>query len=306
MKRFFHIFALLSLLLILTQPLQADDGGIKSDSTLTRHALELRVSAAYAHTFKRIPVTIGVEEEIRSTMYAKESMQAYVPSSVDLTVNPAVTRTFDPYFKKSYTTVEVSYKPIKYFSISAGYTLKLLGDKGWSDVNKFLRHRVSVALTGQVKIRQWKLSLRERLDIDMRRDSVNSNEKNKTDLTLRHRLHADYTMRSRPLKFYTNLELLHTLNAPTTYLNNNRTYKNYYTSTGDNASAKRFGQYITAIRPTLGLKWRLDKRNTLCFYYTFSYEHDRDINITKSKQRIEIVRETEYRHIIGIAYEFQD
>ena len=62
---------------------------------------------------------------------------------------------------RAHTTIALGYTPIPYLNIYAGYTLKLYGNQGWSDPNKYLQHRANFLITGQVKLGQWNLSLRE-------------------------------------------------------------------------------------------------------------------------------------------------
>ena len=52
---------------------------------------------------------------------------------------------------RAHTTVGLTYAPIQYVNIYAAYTLKLYGDQGWSNVDKYLRHRANLLVTGQVK-----------------------------------------------------------------------------------------------------------------------------------------------------------
>ena len=120
---------------------------------------------------------------------------------------------------RSHTTVGLTYAPIKYLSVYAAYTLKLYGDQGWTDVDKYLRHRANLLVTGQVKLGQWSLSLREGVMLDARCDEVDSREKNAVDFTLRSRLQAVYSIPETPLGIVGKFEVLNTLNAPVTYLN---------------------------------------------------------------------------------------
>ena len=115
---------------------------------------------------------------------------------------------------RSHTTVGLTYAPIQYLNIYAAYTLKLYGDQGWSDVNKYLRHRANLLVTGQVKLGQWNLSLREGVMLDARCDEVDKREKNVVDFTLRSRLQAVYSIPKTPLSIVGKFELLNTLNAP--------------------------------------------------------------------------------------------
>ena len=151
MKRL--IFIPLACLLLLQVPLSAQE--IVSKPDLTEQNAELRLSAAYSHAFN-YGLGLSLEEEIRARLGGTSSAA----------------------FTRSHTSLALDYEPIPYLNIALGYTLKLYGNKDWSDPNEFLRHRVFLNLTGQVKINRWKLSLRERLLMDCRTDSVNPNEKN--------------------------------------------------------------------------------------------------------------------------------
>lgn len=267
---------------------------IKTPSHDQRQNIELRVSAAYTKTFD-CDLTIGIEEEVRSIMY---DTLAHISGENFGKNLPMVS----PCFNKSYTTVFLGYEPIEYLDMGVAYTLRLYGQKGWTDYNEFLRHRFSAYITGQYKTGQWKFSLRERLVADFRTDSVNVLEKPKCALELRHRLRADYSIPGKPLKPYVNLELINTLNQPVKYLNELKA-----------PTDKRYGQYLSSIRAGIGLKWRINRRNSLNFYYRLDTNYDRDLNITKvhlsgkGKEvggHAELTYLTEYQHIFGIAYEF--
>ena len=246
-------------------------GGRASDFDSTRvvHSAEIRAGASFTKHFDH-HINLSLEEEIRSQVY----------NSYD---NPS-------YFHRSYTSVELSYKPVSYFSMRAGYTLRLLGNHGWDDPKEFMRHRGTIALTGHYKTRDWTFSLRERLDMDGRMDSVNTNEKSRVDVRLRHRLYAAYSIPSKPLKVFGTVELINTLNQPFEYVN-----KRLGTS---------YGQYLSDARIRLGIRWKIDKSNAVNFSYRFAYSKDYDVNITKKKGYVELYRQTGFEHLIGINYEF--
>ena len=267
MRRFLLIVGL-SVAGLLLNNIHAQE--LKSETTTKTHAFELRFGADFTKHFNRPHLSLSLAEEIRSRLYETNN---------------------SPYFSSSYTTVQLTWHPIDYLKLETGYTLRLLGDKGWTDPNEFLRHRVLFAVVGQVRLGQWKLSLRERLDVNMRTDSVNANEKNATDLRLRHRLQVDYTFRAKPVKLYASCELKNTLIAPTTYLNSV-------------VGAGTYSQYLSDVRARLGVRWRLTKRSSLDFIYRFDYAYNRDINLTKAKQNIELTHAYEYAHILSIIYNF--
>lgn len=265
MKRLIYIP--LSCLLLFAHTLFAQE--IVSDETTAERNAELRITGSYNHTFRH-NLGLSVEEEIRTCLGG---------------TSPAA-------FTRSNTTLSLDYEPVPYLNIELGYMLKLYGDKGWTDPNEYIRHRAFLNLTGQVKLDRWKLSLRERLLTDCRTDSVNPDEKNAVDLTLRHRLQAAYSMFSRPLRFHASIEFAHTLNAPTEYLNA--------------CSTTHYSQYLTHIRPEIGMRWRIDKRNSLSLSYRFDYGCKRDINIKRKSGNVELTRAFKYNHILLLAYQFNN
>ena len=243
---------------------------MKSVETAKIHAVELRVGADFTKHFDRPHITLNISEEIRSRLFETGT---------------------SAYFSRSYTTVQFGWHPIDYLKLETGYTLRLYGNKGWSDPNEFLRHRVFFALIGQVRLGQWKLSLRERLDVNMRTDSVNTDEKNKTDLRLRHRFQVDYTFFNKPVKLFASCELKNTLIAPTDYLN-------------AAAGSDMYSQYLSDVRARFGVRWRITKRSSMDFIYRFDYAYNRDINITKVGKKVELTNAYEYAHILSICYNF--
>lgn len=194
-----------------------------------------------------------------------------------------------PYFRKSYTTLDFGYKPIEYVKLDLGYTLKLLGpDSTWSeskkaDAKEWVRHRVFFSVTGSYSFDYAKLYLRERVQLDMRTDSVNLLERNQFDWCLRSRIGSEFIVPGKPVKPYLWLELVNTLNAP-----------EYQQKNGH--------QFISSVRTQAGVKWRVSRLSSLDFFYRFTYGYDRDINITKKKGYIELTEEKTYMHTIGVIY----
>jgi len=196
------------------------------------------------------------------------------------------------HFRKSYTTLNFGYKPIDYVKLDVGYTLKLLGpDSTWSaakkaDAKEWIRHRVYFSVTGSYSFDYAKIYLRERVQLDMRTDSVNLLEQNKYDWFLRSRIGTDFLVPGKPVKPYLWVELVNTLNVPEYQQKNGR-------------------QFITNVRVQTGVKWRLTRLSSLDFYYRFTYSYDRDINITKNKGNIQLTEETLYMHSIGVHYNLE-
>ena len=189
---------------------------------------------------------------------------------------------------RAHTTIALGYTPIPYLNIYAGYTLKLSGTQGWSNPNKFLQHRANLLVTGQVKLGQWNLSLREGVMLDARADKIDTREKNAVDWTLRSRLQAVYSIPKTPLAVVTKLEMLNTLNAPVEYLNSI-------------ASSTQYGQYISEWRPEAGLQWKINKQHSLTLTYRYNYIYGRNIDIQENGDAL-LTNDYSVKHLILLAY----
>lgn len=227
---------------------------------------ETHLFATFVKSFKH-GLSLTIEEEIRS-----------VPSH------------------RAHTTVGLTYAPIQYINIYAAYTLKLYGDQGWSNVDKYLRHRANLLVTGQVKLGQWNLSLREGVMLDARCDEVDQREKNQVDFTLRSRLQAVYSIPETPLGIVGKFEILNTLNAPVSYLNETIEFR----GNGE----KEYGQYISELRPEVGLQWKINKQHSLTLTYRYNYLYDRGISIDDNTGDVTLTNKYTTKHLMLLAYKF--
>ena len=191
---------------------------------------------------------------------------------------------------RAHTTIALGYTPIQYLNIYAGYTLKLYGNQGWTDPNKYLQHRANILLTGQVKLGQWNLSLREGVMLDGRTGQVDKRIKNQVDFTLRSRLQAVYSIPETPLGIVAKFEILNTLNAPTEYINQ--------------VSNIKYGQYISELRPEAGVQWKINKQNSLTLTYRYNYLYDRGISLDDTIGNVTITNKYTTKHLILLAYKF--
>lgn len=249
-------------ILFLIFPLVVSAQTIVSETTSHTQTPEAHLFATFVKSFKH-GLSLTLEEEIRSA-----------PTH------------------RSHTTIALGYQPIEYFNLYAGYTVKLYGNQGWTDPNKFIRHRANVLLTGQVKLGQWNLSLREGVMLDARADKIDTREKNVVDFTLRSRLQAVYSIPKTPLGIVAKFELLNTLNAPVKYIN---------TIMQDEASFQDYGQYISELRPEVGLQWKINKKHSLTLAYRYNYIYGRDINILESGD-VELSHNYTAKHLILLSY----
>lgn len=249
-------------ILFLFFPLVVSAQTIVSEATSHSQTPEAHLFATFVKSFEH-GLSLTLEEEIRSA-----------PTH------------------RSHTTIALGYQPIEYFNFYAGYTVKLYGNQGWTDPNKFIRHRANILLTGQVKLGQWNLSLREGVMLDARADKIDRREKNVVDFTLRSRLQAVYSIPQTPLGIVAKFELLNTLNAPVKYIN---------TIMQDDASFQDYGQYISELRPEVGLQWKINKKHSLTLAYRYNYIYGRDINILDSGD-VELSHNYTTKHLILLSY----
>ena len=104
------------------------------------------------------------------------------------------------------------------------------------------------------------------------------------------RLQAVYSIPETPLGIVAKFEILNTLNAPTTYLNQ--------------VTDEHYGQYISELRPEAGLQWKINKQNSLTLTYRYNYLDNRDISIDDNTENITITNKYTTKHLILLAYKF--
>ena len=242
---------------------------IEKDTTIVTP--ETHLFATFVKSFKH-GLSLTIEEEIRSA-----------PSH------------------RAHTTVAMGYTPIPYLNIYAGYTLKLYGNQGWTDPNKYLQHRANFLITGQVKLGQWNLSLREGLMLDGRVGEVDKRVKNNVDFTFRSRLQAVYSIPETPLSIVGKFEILNTLNAI------DQVWCPLVEGSLENIMGYNVdlgGQYISELRPEAGVQWKINKHNSLTLTYRYNYLYDRGISIDDITENITITNKYTTKHLILLAYKF--
>lgn len=255
----------------------------ETPTSTTTHSMQMRVGAEFTKKWN-CGVALHLDEDLRFDLFG-------FTNGTNAGAN----------FNRSYTTLAVSYKDprFKFLKVDLGYKLKISGNKDWADVNKWMRHRVFVSLTGSYRYMQWSFSVRERLASEFRMGSIDQHtatgyyEHNRADLNLRSKIGVAYHAMSKPLKPYLWCELVNTLNAnplQQKYANNDPTQKGH--------------QYIRRVRTELGVTWKLNSQNSLDFYYRFNYGYERDVTVKAKSQKLLLTEETEYQHAIGVKYNF--
>ena len=287
-RRLVAVLAALAVCTLYSLPAHAWD--YASTQNEDKHAAQLRVEAGFGKKWKN-GLGLHLGEDLRFDM---------VSSITTETAAATTTSLVGPRFNKSYTTLSLSYKhpQFAYLKGDVGYTLKLT-NKDTLDVKEFMRHRVFFGLTGSYRYENWSFSLRERVLTEIRMDDLDQHsatgyyEDNRANWYLRSRIKVAYHAVSKPLKPYIWCEVENTLNA--------NPLQQYYAS---NNTANTGQQYIRRVRTGIGVVWRLDRRNSLDFYYRFNYGYERDVNVKPKKQTIHLTEQREFVHAIGVAYHF--
>ena len=210
-----------------------------------------------------------------------------------------------PNFDKIISSVGFGYKPWKFLKLEAQYgfvnerTSKTDNDTGFKTIDWQIRHRLNFDVTGSVRLGAVKLSLRERVRVQFRGDSVNKYEHPNPEITLRSRLKGAVDLRNGRWEPYAFAEVYTTLNAPAAVGN----YLN---------SPLKYSNYINRVRLGLGTEMKLSNSSKLDFYYMVhfnrSYEarykgiskdptNDGDLKSWKLEKKC--------AHVIGIDYKFK-
>ena len=208
-------------------------------------------------------------------------------------------------FDKVVSSVGFGYKPWKFLKFEAQYgfvnerTSKTDNDTGFKTIDWQIRHRLNADITGSVRLGNVKLSLRERVRVQFRGDSVNKYERPNPEITLRSRLKGAVDLRNGRWEPYAFAEVYTTLNAVGVVNNYLR-------------EPIRYANYINRVRLGLGTEMKLSNSSKLDFYYMVhfnrSYEarykgiskdpaNDGDLKSWKLEKKC--------AHVIGIDYKFK-
>ena len=138
--------------------------------------------------------------------------------------------------------------------------------------------------------------------LDARAGEVDTRVKNQVDFTLRSRLQAVYSIPETPLGIVGKFEILNTLNAPVDYVNEAISAEALPLQ-GELEGAP-YGQYISELRPELGLQWKINKQNSLTLTYRYNYLYDCGLSINDTTGDITITNKQTTKHLILLAYKF--
>ena len=186
---------------------------------------------------------------------------------------------------KIVSSVGFSYKPIDYLRIGASYSLVNQLDE--DDEEKWgIRHRVNLDVTGMYRAGRVKLSLRERVRVQFRGDSICKYEHVNPFFSLRSRFKVAYDVFQSRWEPYAFAELYTTLNAPAPV-------KNYKENPWDSDN------YISRVRFAVGAEYKINMTNRIDIYYMLHLNQSYDARYKANAGDIK-----EWRHTKGCAHVF--
>lgn len=200
-------------------------------------------------------------------------------------------------FSSNFINVGVSYSPVKYLDINAGYCFIASKNKA----KEFHpRHRIFASVTGSYKFGAWKLSLREMLQLTHKSYDFNRFQQTPNSLQLRSRLKLAYKGFIH-LEPYTFVELRNCFNAPTfsaDYSEVTGKYSNYEFKGYSDA-------YIEQVRGALGLQWKITKNHGLDFRVMVDWGQKKKIDTNAEGTKLkDYYWKNSLTTLVGVGYKF--
>lgn len=190
----------------------------------------------------------------------------------------------------------LSYKVTPWLKVGAGYIY--IQKKNSSDEWK-ARHRVYGDATLSYKTGNWRFALKERVQLT-HKDVGNAYQSTPNSVMLKSRFKVSYKA-SKVLTPYGYVELRNVFNDPAcsaTWSTTSQAYSDYvfngYTDT-----------YFNRYRGSIGLEWKLNKRNSLDFFVLGDYCYDKDIDTNAKGTKLKsLTYDRAFNTAIGIGYQF--
>lgn len=214
---------------------------------------------------------------------------------------------------RSYTELGASYKIDSHLKVALSYTAIAVYKSETTELENGMelsrywydwRHRISADITGSVKVGQWRLSMRERIQGTYKTRELNNYQQPQTAWVLRSRFKVSYIFRSAPFEPYACFE-------PRLLLNGAR-----WSDAGmsplyeESVFIGHNDVYFNRLRGAAGVEWKLNSRHSLDFYGIFDYLRDKEIDARKEGSskgttlKSSIVWQTGCRLSIGVGYKF--
>lgn len=202
----------------------------------------------------------------------------------------------------------VKYKVHKNVKLGAGYAL-INGYSSSKSSFKGIRHRVMFDAKGTLKLGQWNLSLKERLQVTRRTGDYNVYQNPRNAITLKSRVTVKYVGLDR-MEPYAFFELRNYLNAPVIYAaydgSSYLTLDDYSESGPAGWFLNGFnGGYINRYRGCIGTDIKFDKHNTLSLYLMADYVTDKEVDANAEGTKLKkYAKETGMKGWMGAGYEY--
>ena len=183
-------------------------------------------------------------------------------------------------FDRFHTTLSVKYKVHDNIRLGLGYAL-INPYKSSSASFKSSRHRLFFDVTGTLHLGNWNLSLKERFQATFRSGDFNQYQNPLCALTLKSRLMVKYKGFNR-VSPYAYFEIRNFMNAPVISAASDGIA--FYTLSGDESGDAGWflsgfnGGYVNRYRGAIGFDIRIDKHNSLDFYFLGDYFSDKIVD----------------------------
>ena len=210
-------------------------------------------------------------------------------------------------FDRFHTTLAVKYKVHENVKLGLGFAM--INSYSSTDAAfKNPRLRLFADVTGTLKLGNWNLSLKERFQATFRTGNYNVYQNPVCALTLKSRLTVKYKgfKRAAPYAYF---ELRNYMNAPVISAASDGTA--YYTLDGeDSGDAGWFltgfnGGYVNRYRGAIGVEVKIDKRNSLDFYFMGDYYTDKVVDANSDGTTLKsYTREYGFMGNLGVSYQF--
>jgi len=241
-------------------------------------------AALFASQTARAQVKLDDEYDFRGRISAEIEKEIIDGLSVSVSEEVRLRDKFTD-LDRFMTTAYISYKPISYVKVGLGWSMiNATEDNPFEEVDsKYLwkiRQRLFVDVTGMYKVGGWRFSVRERLQSTVRPGDFNNFQNPRHEIALRSRAKVAYNFGQ--LQPYVLLDLKTLLNEV------NPDSLPRTKAEIETAEVKYNDAYVSRVRVSPGLEYKITKRHSLDFYILADYCMDKTID-TNAEGRLKQV-----------------
>ena len=236
---------------------------------------------------QEVPLDKISDSDIQSRW--RVALEIPLSKTLDLTISEQLrTKNSFENLDKMLTSLSLDYSPWRHVGFEGEYVFVNVNESSdWK-----IKHRINLGVIGKLSVGRFNLSLRERVRFVVRSYPTDKYLTPDPFVTLRTRLKADYSNKSR-WKPYAYVELYTTLNAPAA-VNNRLT------------DAVERDNYINRLRLCVGSTMKINNHNSMDFYYmthfnrSFGAKYDDASGALASRTLKRVTA-----HVIGVDYKFK-